>query len=321
MKLFDLHCDTITGMETIKRDMGNCEAAINLKKIEKAGFAAYGQCFAMFLSDDYRGQAALRQWEAEYGWFIRQMELYRDVMEQAKSYEDLCRITKEGKTAAVLTTESAAAFAGDLSRISYMREKGCLITSLTWNGATEAAGGVYTPEIGLTAFGREAVAEMERTGMIVDISHMCDRAVDDLMKVARKPFVATHSNCRSVCNAARNLTDEYIQEIIRRKGLIGINYLIYFLREGDPENASMSDVLRHVEHILKLGGEDVIALGSDYDGAKAPKSFDSIEKLPDLYILLQNNLGDRLADKVFFDNAAEFFRINFSETGKERREQ
>lgn len=311
MKLLDLHCDTVTVLESVQLDLENEVSAVTLEKARMLDAKAYAQCFAMFLSDEHRGQDAIEKWERTYRWFCRQMELYADSMEQVFSGTDLDRIEQEGKIAAILTTESAAAFAGNLERIEAMRKKGCLITSLTWNGATEAAGGVYTPETGLTGFGKEAVREMERVGMVVDISHMCDKAVDDFLRIADRPFVATHSNCRPVCNAARNLTDRYVQEIRDRKGLIGLNYLIYFLREEDPMKADMEDVARHIDHLLALGAENVIALGSDFDGAKVPQSFDSLEKIKDLYRYLLARYGQTLTDKIFYENGREFFRRNF----------
>lgn len=310
MKVFDLHCDTITALETVQADLDNEMSAVNLHSAAWGNFEAYAQCFAAFLSDNYRGEAAIEKWNRIYGWFERQLALYPDKIQQVRCGSDLRKIEADGKIAAILTTESGAAFAGELGRIAELREKGCLITSLTWNGATELAGGVYTPEIGLTDFGKEAVKEMERVGMVVDISHMCDKAVDDFLKIAQKPFAATHSNCRSVCNAMRNLTDDYIREMVDRGCLAGINYLIYFLREGTPELAGYEDVARHVEHFLNLGGENIIALGSDFDGATVPESFNQVGKLGSLYDYLCGEFGAGITDKIFYDNARDFFERN-----------
>lgn len=308
MKFFDLHCDTITGLETVGKDLDYGACAVSLSK---ADFDAYAQCFAIFLSDEYRGEAAIEKWDRVYHCFCRQMARFPQRIEQVFSFSNLMQIIKAGKIAAILTTESAAAFAGDLKRIELLRSRGCLITSLTWNGANELAGGVYAPEVGLTGFGREAVAEMERVGMIVDISHLCDQAVDDLLKIAKRPIIATHSNSRPVCNAQRNLTDEQFQEIVRRGGLVGINFLRYFLREDDPSRADMEDILRHVEHFLALGGEDTIAFGSDYDGANIPVSFDSLEKMHSVYDYLEKQLSRSILEKLFFQNAWNFFQRNF----------
>ena len=140
---------------------------------------------------------------------------------------------------------------------------------------------------------------------------LCDKAVADLLKIAEKPFIATHSNCRSVCSAERNLTDRFICEIVDRRGLIGLNYLIYFLRQDDPAKADMEDVARHIDYLLNLGAEDVIALGSDFDGAKVPSSFDSLEKLNGLYAYLASHFGQNLTDKLFYENGRAFFLRNF----------
>lgn len=310
MKVFDLHCDSITALETVKEDLDNDVSAVSLKKVFDGKVMPYVQCFAAFLSDDYRGEAAIEKWDRIYEWFRRQMRLYPDKIEQVFCGSDIERITEDGKYAAILTTESGAAFAGNLERVELLKKRGCLITSLTWNGATELAGGVITPETGLTDFGREAVKEMERVGMTIDISHMCDKAVEDFLEIAEKPFVATHSNCRQICNAARNLTDDYVRELVDCKGLMGINYLIYFLREGDPENAGFEDVARHIDHVLKLGGEDILALGSDFDGARVPECIPHVGKLKGLYEYLCSKFGGNLTEKIFYDNALDFFERN-----------
>ena len=137
----------------------------------------------------------------------------------------------------------------------------------------------------------------------------------------------------------RNLPDEYIKEIIKRKGLIGINYFKEFLRGSEykrtksaeemqkmyaaeagtakssevlrTEEAGLDDIAKHIEHILKLGGEKALALGSDYDGAEIPKEIDGIDKIGTLYTYLKARFGSEITDNIFFENAMNFFRINF----------
>jgi len=320
MKVFDLHCDTMTLIKNKALNLDNDQTAVSLAKAAAAKTEAYVQCFAIFVKSD-ESEEAEKEWAEHYEWFKNQMMMYVDRIEQAMTYDDIVRITAEGKSVAVLTAENASSLGGRLESISEMRQKGCLIASLTWNGRNALAGGAHKQEYGLSGFGREAVAEMERCGMIVDVSHLSDRGISDFLKIAHRPFVATHSNARKVCGNMRNLPDEYIKEIIKYRGLIGINYYEQFLRSLDKTAdvtkksvsiaAGLEDIANHIEHILMLGGEDVLALGSDYDGADIPDIISGIDKIGVLYTYLVERFGNTLTEKIFFDNAANFFRKNF----------
>lgn len=312
MRVFDLHCDTmtVTGSRGITFD--NRETSVALGRIKNAGMKAYAQCFALFVENDDSAEAE-KEWAEHYEWFKNQMQMYADFTEQAESYEDIMRIAESGKTAAILTAENASVFGGKLSRISEMREKGCLIASLTWNGKNDLAGGAHAQEYGLSDFGKEAVSEMERCGMVIDVSHLSDRGLSDLLKIARRPFIATHSNSRTVLGHMRNLPDEYIREIIKRGGLIGINYFKEFLAGtgAGSDRFWLGSIAAHIEYILSLGGENAVALGSDYDGAKVPEVIDGIDMIGNLYTYLEERFGSALTEKIFFDNAINFFRANF----------
>ena len=156
----------------------------------------------------------------------------------------------------------------------------------------------------------EAIAEMERQNIIVDVSHLNDEGFADLCKIASKPFIATHSNSRAICGHSRNLTDAQFCEIRDRGGIVGLNYYRNFIVDGG-ETTSISDLLKHVHHFLELGGENTIALGSDFDGADIPGYLDSVEKVDNLYdALLADGLGKELAEKILFGNAYNFIRNN-----------
>lgn len=149
---------------------------------------------------------------------------------------------------------------------------------------------------------------MEESGILADVSHLNDKGFDDFIKIAKKPFAASHSNARSVCGHKRNLTDAQIREMVSRNCLIGLNYCQDFLRDGDRP-AVLDDLWRHVERFLELGAEHCLALGSDADGTDVPPGLDSPERFAGLYqYLLDRGLSREQADGILWKNALNFLK-------------
>ena len=156
------------------------------------------------------------------------------------------------------------------------------------------------------------MAELERRGVLVDVSHLNDRGFEDLLAVAKKPFAASHSNARSVCGHRRNLPDEFIREMAARGGLIGLNYACSFL--SDSGVGSLDDLYRHVCRFLELGAGECLALGSDYDGTDIHPDLDSVEKSLGIRdYLVSRGIPAQTADGIVFDNAWRFFRTWLAE--------
>ena len=148
--------------------------------------------------------------------------------------------------------------------------------------------------------------DLERRGIIVDVSHLNDAGFKDVCATARRPFAASHSNARAVCGHPRNLADWQLRELADCGGIAGLNFCTQFLtdRLADP---TRDDVLRHVDHVLETAGEDVLALGSDYDGCDVPSWLEPCDRIGALHELLACEFGRDIADKVFFRNARDFF--------------
>ena len=226
-------------------------------------------------------------------------------MVPCRSLADMEAAGKAGKCAGLLTVEGGAALAGRLERVQALCDAGVRMMTLTWNGPNELASGHDTGN-GFSPFGREAVAEMERQGIVVDVSHLNDRGFEELLGFAQKPFAASHSNARAVCGHRRNLPDEFIREMVRREGLIGLTYCRSFL--SDDGRGSLDDLYRHVCHFLELGAEKCIALGSDYDGAEVHEDLDSVEKSLRIgEYLTAHGISQDIADGLCFENAWRFF--------------
>ncbi len=298
MKYFDLHCDTVyecseKGKELLKNDL-----QISLKGGEN--FESWVQTFAFWIPDVLRGEDAYRQFLKEYAFLSRALEQEK----QLHLYTPGAPMAP-GHCYAIPSVEGGAALGGVLSRVEELHQKGVRMMTLTWNGDNEIAGGIYGSS-GLTPFGEQVVAEMERLHMAVDVSHLNDQSFWAVEKKLGRPFAASHSNARSICSHPRNLTDDMIRAIIERKGLIGINFYVDFL--SDSKEAGFEDILRHMEHILDLGGEDVLAIGSDYDGATLPDCINCVKKIEKLYEVMVQYFGEKLTGRILYDNAQAFYR-------------
>ena len=239
--------------------------------------------------------------------FWRQMDELEGKVLPCRTAADLENTWAQGKAAAILTVENGSALAGQLDRVESLAQDGVRMVTLTWNGENELGSGNVTDH-GLSPFGKRVVRALEEQSILVDVSHLNDRSLADLLETATKPFVASHSNARAVCGHRRNLTDGQIQEMAARRCLIGLNFCQDFLRAGSRP-ATMDDLYRHVEHFLELGAEDCLALGSDADGADIPAELNSPAKFAGLYqYVLGRGLSPELADKIFWKNALKFFQ-------------
>lgn len=305
MRFFDLHCDTLYRALDEKKDInkGNMHVQLERAKI----FKTYIGCFAAWISDNLRREKAIDLFENIYNKLESERE---NGLVKCESKKDLENVLYKGKIGAVFTVEGGAVLAGDISRVKKIYDYGVRAMTLTWNGSCELGDGIGVENTkGLTEFGKEAVKEMEEVGIIVDISHASERLFYDVSNIASKPFIATHSNARKICNHRRNLTDEQIRTIKSVKGLIGINFCRDFLSE--KSRVSKADIIKHIEYFLSMGCEDILCIGSDFDGADMPDDIKGIESMPEIYEeCLKLNYNEELVDKIFFNNAYKFFKEN-----------
>ena len=309
--IIDLHCDTLTdcmyAASEIPDTLDAPARSLSLSNIPED--VHWAQFFAVFLPDRLRGEEAVRFFDASHENFERQMQKFSSRVSPCRNVADMERAWAAEKTAAFLSVENGSAFAGDLSRIEKLKRQGVCAVTLTWNGENELGSGNVTDR-GLTDFGRAAVREMERCGILVDVSHLNDAGLEDVFETAEKPFVATHSNARAICAHKRNLTDAQVKEMVRRGCLIGLNYYGVFLRD-DGNVRSLDDLYRHIAHFFDLGAQKDLALGSDFDGADLPECLSSPEKIAEVYdYLLSRGLTQQEIDGIFYDNARAFLRAN-----------
>ena len=307
--MIDLHCDTLTACGAPAQGRNTLDdpcAALSLSNLPRQ--VHWCQCFAIFVPDGLSPEEAYAYYRSHQESFVRQMECFAPRVAPCRTAADIENAWACGKAAALLTVENGSALAGDLDRVEVLARDGVRMMTLTWNGENEIGSGNVSDH-GLTAFGKALIPRMEELGILVDVSHLNDRGFYDLLEIARKPFVASHSNARSVCGHRRNLTDDQIRELAARRCLIGLNYYVDFLREDS--RPTVEDLFAHVDHFLELGAQDCLALGSDFDGAQLPPWLDCPEKAAGLYAcFLDRGYPPALCDQIFFANALAFFRTN-----------
>ena len=180
---------------------------------------------------------------------------------------DLLRLKHEGKRAIFLGLENGYAIGKDISRLDILSRMGVTYITLCHNGANDicdsAAG--QAAWNGLSPFGREVVKEMNRLGIIVDISHASEAAMYDVLETSNVPVIASHSSARALCDHPRNLDDEQIKAIASKGGVVCVCLYSGFIKK-DSENATLSDAVAHINHIASLVGTNHIGIGSDFDG-------------------------------------------------------
>lgn len=302
-KLLDLHCDTLS--ECHKRGVDLRDATLHLCLDRKPEWLHMAQTTAIFIPDNLRGPEAMQYFEAVFSVYLEQLRRFPEQVTPVMDLRDIDKILDRSPVASILAVEGGAVLGGDLDNVGRLYRRGVRMMTLTWNAANEIGGGSAT-DLGLTDFGIAVIAEMERLGMIVDVSHLSDRSFYDVCLWAKRPFIATHSNARAVCGHTRNLTDDMFREIVRRGGLVGLNFYDNFiLRDGN--SLHVDDLLRHIHHFLELGGEDVLALGSDFDGADMPPYVSGVEKLPDLIGAMEwSGIPAAVVEKIRYQNARRF---------------
>lgn len=218
----------------------------------------------------------------------------------SKSYKDIIKNKKCG----ILTIEGGEALEGKISNLQHFYNLGIRLLTLTWNYENGLGYGIAEKEKTkpLKQFGIDVIKKMEQLRMIIDVSHLNEGGFWCVAENIECPFVASHSNSKTICDNDRNLTDEQIQTIIKRKGLIGINLYPPFL--SNNKTAKISDILKHIEHILSLGGEDALVFGADFDGVDIlPQEIQNVSSLENIiYEMQKNNFSDEIIAKICYKN-------------------
>lgn len=193
---------------------------------------------------------------------LSEIEAAGDALALVRTRDDLERARRTGRIWFVLGIEGCAPLRGELASLHTLHRLGVRVVGLTWNGRNEAADGVGVASPGgLTDFGRALVAEAERLGMLIDVSHLAARGLAEVVELSTQPIFASHSNARALRDHRRNLADDQLRLVARTGGLVGVNFHPSFLADGDATVGHLAD---QVEHMVSVVGIDHVALGPDF---------------------------------------------------------
>lgn len=316
MKILDMHCDTIYRLYFENPDgatLKNNSLQVDLEKLKKVG--ALGQFFALFF--DSQDERELKPGETPWDVFTNMHRLYRDeiakfphLIGEALSYEDILANKKKGILSSILTLEGGEPVMGDMDKLRKIYDMGVRLITLTWNNENDLAyPNKYENfrELGLKDKGIESIHLMNKLGMIIDVSHLSDGGFWDVVRHSSKPFLASHSNARELWNHPRNLTDDMIRAMADRGGVTGLNFCSTFL---DGSNlCKVDDLVKHALYLIDKGGEDFLALGTDFDGIENSLEIKDIGEMEKLDTALRRGgLTHSQLEKIYNKNILRVFK-------------
>lgn len=307
--VFDLHCDTAVELQARHQSLNANTLQNDLDRGDK--LQHHVQVYSFCCVYDEKG-GPLPQAEAERRFqdallnFYAQLEANRDRVSLCRSAEDMLACANEGRRPVFLSLEGPEVIDCDPDRLEELKELGIVMTTLTWNHKNALAGSHLTGE-GLTDRGKAFVRRAQELGILLDVSHLSERAFWDLCDLSLRPMVASHSNSRTVCDHSRNLTDKQFKTICNFGGLVGLNLYTPFLTRN--KTSTFEDVKAHLEHFLALGGKHHLSLGGDLDGCdQLPKGFTGVDSYNALgRYLLEQGLEEQTVLRVMNNNAVRFF--------------
>lgn len=280
--LFDSHCDTATELWRRKETLYDNSCCVDLS--QSRAFSNYAQFFAFCT---YSGLDKAYS-PSELLWrpynYLMGLISKTDFVQLCINGSELNGAWRRGQTAVFLSLEGAEGIDCDPGRLEDLRMKGFTMVNLTWNKNNCLAGCSAENGEGLTKMGRDFVQRAQKLGILIDASHISDKAFWDIMDLTEAPIVASHSNCRGLCHHNRNLTDEQIKAIAETGGFVGINLYSDFL--SSETNVSFEHIYAHIDHVVSLCGDNHAALGGDLDGCdRLPAGLEGLkdyEKISDL---------------------------------------
>lgn len=260
----DTHNDALMHLDDNRPGLQDSRQ-INLPGLVRGGAALI--CFAVFTGPKpYPGQPLIDGLRAADR-FWRMAEHHAEDLFPVCAMADYRQARKDEKIGVMLTIEGGGVLQGDIAVLRLFHRLGARMFSLTWTNDNELGCGIGAQnDTGITDLGFAAIAQCNSLNMLVDVSHLSDKGFYQALEASASPIIASHSNARALTpQVKRNLTDDMLREIGRAGGYVGANFYSTFLNEN-PEQASIDDVVRHIEYMANLAGVHSIGIGSDFDG-------------------------------------------------------
>lgn len=306
MFICDCHCDTLTELYNKNASLYENEQHFDIKRqIALGGGLQF--CAIYVPTEVFRYQGGLRYTLClldKYNQEIKKLHENGIAVLQVRTAEDAGNVLKH-KAATLLAIEEGGAIDGSLEALRCLYELGVRAMTLTWSNRNDIADGINEEATGsgLTLFGKQVVAEMNRLGMLVDVSHISTAGFWSVIETSTKPIIATHSNAKSLCSHPRNLNDEQIKALAQNGGLAGITFAGQFLEE-DWRNACIESVYKHIDYMLNLiGNDDHIGFGSDFDGiSHPPYNIQGVQDYKPLIEYLSKYYSDETINKITHQN-------------------
>ena len=289
MRIIDGHQDILSRLA--KKDYCftsssyNKNQHIDLLKLKKTNISL--AAFAIFVKPEYNIKKMFNQFFLQMDIFFRLINSCKE-LSHIKNYTDIINALSNNKIGVLLAVEGGDCILNvNMLRIFY--NLGIRLFTITWNYSNHLADGICSDtNMGLTKKGIDFVREMNKLGMIIDVSHISKQSFQDIINISKDPVVASHSNANKICNHPRNLSDKQIINIAKSKGIIGINFNPPFL--NSENKAKINDIIKHINYIKELTNIKTIGLGTDFAGInKTPINLKNIAALPKLISSLKKN--------------------------------
>ena len=308
MQLVDLHCDTLYELMGLPEGitLRNNPCDVDIEGLKKSGMVV--QFFACYVDG-----LSYPNWDQAYLAVMQMLDRLEaeqcSDLRQVFSYSEITRNIGHGRISAVAAVEEGGILNGDLSRLTKLYDRGVRLITLTWN-YENCIGYPNSPDDyemseGLKTFGFQVIEEMNRLGMLIDVSHLSEGGFWDCINHSKAPICASHSNARTLCDHPRNLTDDMLMALADNGGIVGLNFVPDFLNPNIL--ATSRDIALHAKHMIHVAGEDVVAIGGDLDGFKNQRREDWVGHVSQMEVLWPHfkkvGITERQIDKICFGNA------------------
>ncbi|MDR7317054.1 dipeptidase [Brevibacillus nitrificans] len=264
MNVIDLHCDALLKLWERNGEISFADSAeldVNKERLLQGGVKV--QCFAIYTHADMKAEQRFQAALDQIHYFYKDVLGNNPQMKQIREWSDFDRLG-DGQVGAMLTLEGVEPIGNDLKKLHILYQLGVRAVGLTWNNANLAADGVLEQRnAGLTTFGKEIIHFHNEHKILTDVSHLSETSFWETLEIAKYP-IASHSNAKAVCNNPRNLTDEQAKAMFAKGANVHVVYCPMFVKEEGE--ATIADLIRHIDHFCALGGVQHIGLGSDFDG-------------------------------------------------------